>query len=66
MHRGSAAVVRAVLALAATLGIEVVAEGIETDEQCEYLLEIGCKHGQGYLFSGARPASEWAATEALH
>ena len=58
---GSAAVVRAVLALAATLGMEVVAEGVETSEQCDYLLEIGCEHGQGYLFSGARPASEWAA-----
>ncbi len=66
LQRGSAAVVRAVLALAATLGIEVVAEGIETNAQCDYLLEIGCEHGQGYLFSGARPASEWAAAEVVH
>lgn len=58
---GSEAVVRAVLAMAGTLGMEVIAEGIETREQCEYLREIGCEHGQGYLFSPARPASEWAA-----
>jgi len=58
---GSGAVVRAVLALAGTLGMEVIAEGIETNEQRDYLLEIGCEHGQGFLFSHARPALEWAA-----
>lgn len=57
---GSAAVVRAVLALATTLGMEVVAEGIETSEQFDYLVEIGCKQGQGFLFSRPRPASDWA------
>ncbi|MFD0738372.1 EAL domain-containing protein [Lysobacter koreensis] len=60
---GSAAVVRAVLALARTLHMEVVAEGIETSEQCDYLREIGCKRGQGFLFSRARPASEWGAAQ---
>ena len=58
---GSAAVVRAVLALAGTLGMEVIAEGIETSEQRDYLMGIGCEQGQGFLFSRARPASEWAA-----
>ena len=57
---GSDAVVRAVLALAGTLGMEVIAEGIETSAQRDYLMEMGCEHGQGYLFSRARPASEWA------
>jgi EAL domain-containing protein (putative c-di-GMP-specific phosphodiesterase class I) len=57
----SAAVVNAVLALARTLGMEVIAEGIETREQCEYLLRIGCEQGQGHLFAHARPALEWAA-----
>ncbi|QSX78206.1 bifunctional diguanylate cyclase/phosphodiesterase [Agrilutibacter solisilvae] len=58
---GSAAVVRAVLALANTLGMEVIAEGIETEEQRQWLLEIGCEMGQGFLFSRARPVIDWVA-----
>jgi diguanylate cyclase (GGDEF)-like protein len=61
---GSSAVVRAVLALANTLGMEVIAEGIETEAQRDCLLEIGCVQGQGFLFSSARPAHEWAARAA--
>jgi diguanylate cyclase (GGDEF)-like protein len=57
---GSAAVVHAVLALARTLGLEVIAEGIETSNQRDYLMDIGCEQGQGYLFSRARPAADWA------
>jgi diguanylate cyclase (GGDEF)-like protein len=56
---GSAAVVRAVLALASTLGMEVVAEGIETTQQRDHLIELGCTFGQGFLFSQPRPASSW-------
>ena len=57
---GSAAVVRAVLALASTLGMEVVAEGVETTQQRDHLIELGCVFGQGFLFSQPRPASNWA------
>ncbi|MEG2940210.1 MAG: EAL domain-containing protein [Thermomonas sp.] len=66
IHEGgsSAAVVRAVLALASTLGIEVIAEGIETEVQREALLELGCTRGQGFLFSQARPAAEWQTLNA--
>ncbi len=65
---GSAAVVHAVLALARTLGLEVIAEGIETSNQRDYLMDIGCEQGQGYLFSRARSAADWAgeAVEVLH
>jgi diguanylate cyclase (GGDEF)-like protein len=54
----SGAVVRAVLALASTLGLEVIAEGIETAEQRKQLIELGCIYGQGFLFAHPRPAAE--------
>ena len=56
---GSVAVVRAVLALAKTLGMEVVAEGIETSLQRDCLIELGCELGQGFLFAHPRPAANW-------
>ncbi len=56
---GSVAVVRAVLALAKTLGMEVVAEGIETSVQRDCLIELGCELGQGFLFAHPRPAVNW-------
>jgi len=46
-----AAIVRSVLALAASLGIETVAEGIEQEAQMQALIDLGCQYGQGYLFS---------------
>lgn len=51
----AAAIVRTVLALGVSLGIPVLAEGIETDAQWQFLAHEGCSKGQGYLF--ARPAS---------
>ena len=51
-------IVEAVLALAHGLGIGVVAEGIETETQRRQLVELGCQHGQGYLFSRPVPATE--------
>ena len=61
----SAAVVRAVLALAATLGMEVVAEGIETTAQRAALMELGCDLGQGFLFSHPQPVTHWSGPHGL-
>jgi EAL domain-containing protein (putative c-di-GMP-specific phosphodiesterase class I) len=44
-------IVRIIIILAHTLGLKVVAEGIETEEQMEMLKRLGCEIGQGYLFS---------------
>jgi diguanylate cyclase (GGDEF)-like protein len=51
----AAAIVRTVLALGVSLGIPVLAEGIETEAQWQFLAREGCAKGQGYLF--ARPVA---------
>jgi diguanylate cyclase (GGDEF)-like protein len=61
-HR-SATVVRAAIRLAHELGIEIIAEGVETEGQEKFLLSAGCGHAQGYYFS--KPVDAAHATEFL-
>ena len=59
-----AAIIRTMLALGQSLDLEVVAEGVETVEQRDALLELGCHLFQGYLFARPGPAAlleQWAS-----
>jgi EAL domain-containing protein (putative c-di-GMP-specific phosphodiesterase class I) len=58
VDRACDAVVRAVLSLGETLGLSVVAEGVETPAQADLLRSYGCDTGQGYLYSTPRPEAE--------
>jgi diguanylate cyclase (GGDEF)-like protein/PAS domain S-box-containing protein len=53
-----AAIAASVIALAKTMNLEVIAEGIETEEQLAFLRKKKCHQGQGYLFSRPVPAEE--------
>jgi diguanylate cyclase (GGDEF)-like protein/PAS domain S-box-containing protein len=55
---GDAAIVKALLGLGQSLRIEIVAEGVETAAQLEFLKRNGCKLVQGHYFAQALPASE--------
>jgi EAL domain-containing protein (putative c-di-GMP-specific phosphodiesterase class I) len=59
----SATVVRAAIRMAHELGIEIIAEGVETEGQTKFLLSAGCESGQGFYFS--RPVNAERATELL-
>ena len=54
-----AAIIRTILALGKSLDLEVVAEGVETAMQHEYLLNNGCNFFQGYLFGKPEPLYEF-------
>jgi EAL domain-containing protein (putative c-di-GMP-specific phosphodiesterase class I) len=55
------AIVRTIIAMAHTLNLSVIAEGVETAEQQDLLLNNGCKHYQGYLFSKPVPIEAFEA-----
>jgi diguanylate cyclase (GGDEF)-like protein len=54
----SIAIIRAVVALADSLGMSTTAEGVETDEECRMIGALGCRKIQGYLFGRPMPAAD--------
>jgi EAL domain-containing protein (putative c-di-GMP-specific phosphodiesterase class I) len=52
-------IVRTIIAMASSLGFEVIAEGVETEAQKELLLNKGCQHFQGYLFGKPMPIKQF-------
>ncbi len=56
---GSRPIVRAIVAMAASLELEVVSEGIETEEQRRALWTLGVRQGQGYHFGRPAPLQHW-------
>jgi diguanylate cyclase (GGDEF)-like protein len=55
---GGAGLVKAIVDIGRSLAVQVVAEGIETEAQAEFLRTVGCTLGQGYLFHKPAPSSE--------
>ena len=56
---GACQIVSAIIAMAKALGLDVIAEGIEHQQQLDFLRQAGCNQGQGYLVSAPRPAQEF-------
>lgn len=54
------AIVGAIISLAQRFGLQVVAEGVETEAQAAKLRELGCRHAQGYYFAKPMPAPDLA------
>ena len=61
LNRGNAVIVRSTIDLGRNLGLEVVAEGVETAECWDELMSLGCTSAQGYFFSRPLPAAELGA-----
>jgi EAL domain-containing protein (putative c-di-GMP-specific phosphodiesterase class I) len=55
------AIVRTIIAMAHSLNLDVIAEGVETEEQRRLLLGKGCTHYQGYLFGQPVPIEQFEA-----
>ena len=58
---GDAAIAKTVIALADSMGLSVIAEGVEIEAQRNLLTDLGCHNYQGYLFSRPLPVHEFEA-----
>jgi diguanylate cyclase (GGDEF)-like protein len=59
--RRKRAIVKGILKIARSMGLNVIAEGVETAEQEEVLREIGCRYAQGYLYAYPVPFAQFAS-----
>jgi diguanylate cyclase (GGDEF)-like protein/PAS domain S-box-containing protein len=59
--RANAVIVQTIINMSITLGMQVIAEGVETDGQCAFLEHAGCRAYQGFLFSKALPLEGFEA-----
>jgi EAL domain-containing protein (putative c-di-GMP-specific phosphodiesterase class I) len=58
-QNGDAVIVRTIIEMAHTLGFTVVAEGVETETQADFLRDLRCEQAQGYLFARPMPLAEF-------
>ncbi len=65
-NHNNEAIIRTIIALAKNLNLAVIAEGVETIEQVNFLLSEGCLHGQGYFYDKPLPEAEFVERWLVH
>ena len=60
-HTDAKAIVGAIVTMGRGLGLQVIAEGVETEAQAEFLQSIQCNEGQGYLYAKPMDATDFEA-----